>query len=92
MTTAASDDVRCSERELLADLTILFDGLRDRAKELRRSTATGELASLMVFGVGAVRIDDVRANSRHTGVTPALGLSRARDVSANDWWNYLLRY
>ncbi|HEY9463058.1 MAG TPA: hypothetical protein VIR54_08220, partial [Vicinamibacterales bacterium] len=62
---------------------ILFDGLRDRAKELRPSTATGELASLMVFGVGAVRIDDVRANSWRTGVTPALGRPRARDVSAN---------
>jgi uncharacterized protein (TIGR04222 family) len=42
---------------VLADLATLFDALRDRANELRPSTATGELALLMaVFGMGAVPI------------------------------------
>ena len=42
---------------VLADLATLFDALRERANDLRPSTATGELALLMaVFGMGAVPI------------------------------------
>jgi uncharacterized protein (TIGR04222 family) len=42
---------------VLGDLTTLFEGLRDRARELRPNTATNEFAMLMaVFGVSAVPV------------------------------------
>ena len=41
--------------QVLADLTTLFDSLRDRANELRPYSSTSELALLIaVFGLGAV--------------------------------------
>jgi uncharacterized protein (TIGR04222 family) len=41
--------------QVLADLATLFEGLRDRANELRPYSSTSELALLMaVFGLGAV--------------------------------------
>jgi uncharacterized protein (TIGR04222 family) len=64
---------------VLGDLTTLFDGLRERAGELRAYTATGELALLMaVFGVNAVPVVSfpfVRAFRPATTNTSSCGTS-----------------